>query len=252
MPFWKKTLLIILVTTFCVCTVLFVRLYWQEYNIPDRINMFFSYQLEKAALSIAEDTAEEDWPNWVAIFIAKVNDRNPDIASDQADNQTDIPEVIEKYADLYAQNKDLVGWIKIDDTKIDYPVMQTKGDPEYYLHRDFEGKYQYGGTPFMDPNSDILYPSANFLIYGHNMINNSLFGQLPDYYYKSFYDKHQIIYFDTIYGAGTYEVMAVFLSQIYSTNEDVFKYYQWGMIDNESDFNYYIENIKNFQYMTPV
>jgi len=244
MPLKKKLILAVCIVVFAVSSVLFVGLYWREYCISDRINMFFSYQLERAALTIAEQTAEPERPAWVTFFVDRVNERNP--AGVGTNGSAAVkPPVLDEYADLYAQNKDLIGWIEIEGTLIDYPVMQTKGDPEFYLHRAFSGKYQYSGTPFMDPNSNVLLPSANFLIYAHNMINDTLFGQLPEYRDKSFYESHPTVRFDTIYAPGEYEVIAVFLSRIYAPGDDVFKYYQWGLIDNAEDFNYYWQNVQS-------
>jgi len=96
----------------------------------------------------------------------------------------------------------------------------------------------------LDAESDILLPSANFLIYGHNMKNGSYFGQLPKYLDQSFFEQHPTFQFNTIYETGDYEVIAVVLTKIYNKDEDVFKYYKWALIDNEADFNDYVENMK--------
>lgn len=237
MPNRKKTNIIALIV-FCLSTVLFISFYLSKQDLQARADIYFDYYLEKAALSIAEDTPQEAWSNWVVFYVDRYNAAHP--AAESEENET--PEILEQYADLYAQNPDLIGWLKIPGTNIDYPVMQTKADPEYYLHRGFDGNYLYEGTLFLDAGSDILLPSANFLIYGHNMKNNTQFGQLPDYLDESFYTAHPVIQFDTIYETGSYEVIAVFLSQIYSPSDDVFKYYQWGLIDTEEEFDAYVQN----------
>ena len=86
-------------------------------------------------------------------------------------------------AELYAQNSDLIGWIEIEGTKIDYPVMQTPDDPEYYLHRDFNREYSASGTPFLDSASVVLPKDNavtwNWLIYGHNMKFGTMFIHQP-------------------------------------------------------------------------
>ena len=159
---------------------------------------------------------------------------------------TDKGIVIGKYAELYKTNNDIIGWIKIDGTKIDYPVMQTLSDPEYYLHRDFNKEYSAAGTPFMDPHSDIFLPTSNFLIYGHNMKNGTMFHSLLKYDSKEYYEKHKTFKFDTIYkgGQGTYQVIAAGYSQIYPKNSNKFKYYQYSGIATESSFNEYLAGIK--------
>ena len=96
--------------------------------------------------------------------------------------------ILPKYQDLYAQNSDLVGWLTIDAIGVDYPVMQTPGDNEYYLRRGFDKVYSLAGSLFLDENCRITSPStANWLIYGHNMSDGSMFGQLDKYAEESFY-----------------------------------------------------------------
>lgn len=162
------------------------------------------------------------------------------------DMETDKGTVIGQYAELYKTNSDIIGWIKIEDTKIDYPVMQTKNDPEYYLHRSFDGEYTDSGTPFMDAASDIFIPTDNFLIYGHHMKSGTMFHDLLKYEDKSFYENHKKFKFDTIYkgGQGTYEIISVAYSQIYAKDSDKFKYYQHADITSEAEFNEYVRGVK--------
>ena len=97
--------------------------------------------------------------------------------------------VIGKYVDLYEANSDIIGWITVDGTKIDYPVMQTQDDPEFYLRRNFQKEHATAGVPFMDASSDIFVPTSNFLIYGHNMKNGTMFHDMLKYKDKSFYQE---------------------------------------------------------------
>lgn len=159
---------------------------------------------------------------------------------------TDKGIVIGKYVDLYKKNKDIIGWITVKGTHIDYPVMQTPNDPEFYLRRDFEKKDNVAGVPFIDARSDVFLPSGNFLIYGHNMKNGTMFHDLLEYAEKSFYQKHKIIHFDTIYegGQGQYEVIAAFYSQIYPESKNTFKYYDYAYIQNEEQFKEYVNGVK--------
>ena len=80
------------------------------------------------------------------------------------DLKTDKGIIIGKYVPIWQKNNDLIGWIRIDGTKIDFPVMQTPDDPEYYLRRDFNREHSTGGVPFMDVHSDIFMPTSNFMI----------------------------------------------------------------------------------------
>ena len=135
-------------------------------------------------------------------------------------------EVLDEYKILYNKNKSLIGWVKIDDTIIDYPVMQTTNNT-YYLEHNIEQAYDKNGSIFMDADCDVLKPSTNFIIYGHHMKSGKMFGGLDKYSQKSYYEEHPIIQFDTIYEKGTYAIMYVFRSKVYNEDEILFKYYQF-------------------------
>lgn len=96
-----------------------------------------------------------------------------------------------KYADLYAQNNDFIGWIRIADTVIDYPVMQSKDSPNFYLDHNFNKEYSRFGVPYMQENCNLQ--SDNIVIYGHNMKNKSMFNELTKYKDKDFYNTHRYI-----------------------------------------------------------
>lgn len=150
-----------------------------------------------------------------------------------------------KFTKLYNMNTDFIGWITIDGTDIDYPVMQSMYDEEFYLHKDFDKKYTKGGTLFADTSSDIEKPSDNIIIYGHNMTTGKMFHSLFEYEDEEFYKEHKYISFDTIYGNGTYEIIAAFRTRIYEPDYTGFKYYQFFDAANEEEFNYYVENCRS-------
>ena len=150
--------------------------------------------------------------------------------------------MLEEYKNLLLKNRKLIGWVKIDDTYIDYPVMQTT-DNEYYLDHNMNQEYDKNGTIFMDKDCNVLEPSTNYILYGHHMRNGRMFGQLDQYKDKSFYEKHPIIEFDTIYEKGTYEIMYVFRSKVYKETEIVFKYYQFIDANGEQEFDSAMEEM---------
>lgn len=147
----------------------------------------------------------------------------------------------EKYADVYAQNSDLVGWVSIPDTRIDYPVMQTKDTPNFYLKHAFDKSYSSYGVPYMQENCDIGI-SDNLVLYGHHMNNGSMFSDLCQYASEDFYQEHKTIRFDTLDDFGEYEVIAAFKTVAYS--EEGFKYYHFVNADNAEDFEEYIGKCK--------
>lgn len=111
-------------------------------------------------------------------------------------------------------NPDWIGWFKIKDTDISYPVMQRQGDAEYYLHRDFDGAYSFYGTPFLDirctPDSD------NCIIYGHNINGGRMFGALHAYTRESYYRAHPEIQFRAGQEERAYEIVSVIHTDISS------------------------------------
>lgn len=149
-----------------------------------------------------------------------------------------------KFAELYQMNPDFIGWITIEDTKVDYPVMQNMDENEYYIHRNFNKTYDGSGLPFLDYRCDIQEPTANLLIYGHNMKAGTMFAQIMKYGDQDFYQEHPTFTFDTIDGDGEYEVVAAFYSQVYPEDDTTsFKYYEFFDAESEEEFNAYIDNI---------
>lgn len=113
------------------------------------------------------------------------------------------------YQTLKTQNSDMVGWIRIEGTKLDYPVMQTPKDPEYYIHRDFGKQKSNYGIPFMEAVSRYEEPRTSLLIYGHHMRNGAMFAALQNYTKESYFRQHPYIQFDTISKAGSYQIVSV-------------------------------------------
>lgn len=153
-----------------------------------------------------------------------------------------LPDVLDEYKTLYEKNKKLIGWLKIDDTIIDYPVMQT-GDNSYYLEHNFNQEYDKNGSLFLDYNCSIYPRSTNLIIYGHHMKSGQMFGQLQKYAKQSYGEKHSIITFDSIYEKATYQVMYVFRSQVYNEDDLVFKYYQFIDANSEKEFDSYMNEM---------
>ena len=167
-------------------------------------------------------------------------------------NDVKVPEVLDEYAGLYAENSDTIGWLKIDGMTIDYVVMQAPDEINKYLRHDFYGKDSTRGCLFVDEYCDI-FNSDNIIIYGHNMKDGSMFGTLDSYADESFYAEHKIIQFDTIYEKHSYEVVAAISTSIPAKDEDVFRYYEYTSSNDEETFLDYADFIeKNKLYDTGV
>lgn len=150
--------------------------------------------------------------------------------------------MLTKFSALYAENEDIVGWLSVPGTVIDYPVMQCK-DNEYYLRHNFYGEEDRYGCLFVKDIADVDTPGTNFIIYGHNMKDGFMFGDLDKYGKISFYQTHTSLNFDTLYEERTYEILAVFRSRVYQDEDDVFKYYQFYQAETEEEFLLFYENI---------
>lgn len=149
---------------------------------------------------------------------------------------------MERFRALYAENNDFIGWLSIPDTTIENPVMQC--DDEYYLHHNFYREDDSYGCLYVKSMADVNTPCTNFIIYGHHMKDDSMFGNLNLYQKQEYYQEHPFITFDTLYEERAYRVMAVFLSQVYLAEEEVFKYYQFYQADTEDAFLDFYEAVK--------
>ena len=134
---------------------------------------------------------------------------------------------------LASENPDCVGWLTIPDTGIDYPVMHTPDDPEHYLRRDFYGESASGGTPFLDGRNAAHAEGQNLIVYGHNMMDGSMFKPLLSYLEPSFRETHQEIYLELSEKQYRYEVLAVVET---STKSSIYQYTDMSDPATESDF----------------
>ncbi len=142
------------------------------------------------------------------------------------DEETEAPPMLEEFNTLYIKNKSIIGWIRIDGTSIDYPVMQSANE-DYYLDHNFDQEKDKNGSIFIDKECSIWPRSQNIIIYGHNMKSGKMFGALDSYKKQSFCEKHPIISFDTLYEKGEYRIMYVFNEIVHEETEVAFKYYQF-------------------------
>lgn len=156
----------------------------------------------------------------------------------------DIQKVVEKADDdilskLKKRNSDVVGYLEITDTTISYPVMQSKGNPDFYLTHDIDKNYSFYGIPYLSAYCD-LEKSDNLIIYGHNINGGRMFGALTQYKDENFYQKHKNIYFTTK-EKSRYEIYAVI-----SVNKYSFPYWQFVMAQDENDYNEFINKVKQY------
>lgn len=152
-------------------------------------------------------------------------------------------QMLPEFASLFEINPNIVGWISIDDTRVDYPVVKSpSGKKDYYLRRNFYGKYATAGTIYAREECDVFGPSDNITIYGHRMQDGSMFMALLDYKDPDFYPEHRYIRFDTLTQRGLYEIIAVFKTD--ATIGKGFSYHLFVDAANEKEFDEFVSTCK--------
>ena len=158
------------------------------------------------------------------------------------------------YKEIYELNNDVVGWIKMEGTQMDYPVMQTPSSPNYYLYRNFDKANSTRGSVYAWEAADINDPSDNITLFGHNMTDGSMFACLSAYTSKAAWDNNSLIFFDTLYEYHTYKIFAVF-----KTSANVgqgFSYHQFVDAETEEEFDEFVSTCKKLAFydtgITPV
>ena len=155
------------------------------------------------------------------------------------------PQILDCYKELSEMNTDMVGWLEIDGTKLDYPVMQTPDDPQFYLYRDFDKNDSSRGSVFAWGEADINEPSDNITLFGHNMKDGSMFAALNAYTNKTTWENNPLIFFDTLTEYHTYEIFAVFKT---SANLGGFAYHQFVDAADEAEFNEFVSTCKELAF----
>lgn len=153
-------------------------------------------------------------------------------------------ERILKVQKLQEENSDIVGWLEIEGTSINYPVLQGT-DNEYYMTHNYKKQKSKNGSIFLTKDYDWSIPSSNLLIYGHNLNNGTMFQELLKYAKEKFYKEHPIIRFTTNKEDAEYEIISAFKSRVYyKTEKNVFRYYFFVNANSEAEYNEFVQNAK--------
>ena len=152
--------------------------------------------------------------------------------------------------ELLSINPEIVGWIYINDTKIDYPVLWHKGDDmysQYYLNHNYKGEWDSYGTIFLDYRDLEGTDSKNVVMHGHHMNDGSMFGNLMSYAGMSgnldFYEEAPVIEFDTPKADGMYKIISVYKTNTLSSQGEFFNYLR-ADFQNDKDFMNYVYNVR--------
>lgn len=174
--------------------------------------------------------------------VVPIEEAEPEKEAEEVDWEA---QVLPEFESLLTKNQNIIGWITIDGTNINYPVMKSLvGNGSYYLNHNFDQQEDRNGSLFMDDRCDVIKPTVNYIIYGHNMKSGAMFGNLDEYKKESYYRAHPTVTFNTIYDYGTYTVMAAFESKVYRDNDIGFRYYDFIDPADELEFMTGVDNIK--------
>lgn len=147
------------------------------------------------------------------------------------------------YEVLYRKNHDLAGWLSIEGTGIDYPVMHTPDNPDFYLNHSFAKEESCYGVPYAAAECSVGEASDNIILYGHNIRGGKMFGELLKYEEEDFYEVHRTIRFDTLTETAVYEITAVFKTTAYDSTG--FAYYEFINAAKKEDFDAYVDMCKS-------
>ncbi|MGI6240104.1 MAG: class B sortase [Christensenellales bacterium] len=152
----------------------------------------------------------------------------------QTEVDAPLPRIAMDFEPLYEINEDTVAWITIDDTRIDYPVVQGE-DNDVYLNRMFSGKSGFAGSIFMDYDNSPDFSDAHTVIFGHHLKDGSMFAGLTKFRDQAYFDEHPVMILHTPEGDYTVELFAAYVRDASAIPHD---------FDTDEDFLGYVDEIR--------
>lgn len=201
------------------------------------IDIYEKERTEEIVGNVLEDRQENDE--------AQSEERGETISTENPEEQNKETERMLQVKQLQEQNADIVGWLEIENTNINYPVLQGT-DNSYYMTHNYKKEKSKNGSIFLNADYNWNIPSNNLLIYGHNLGNGMMFQELLKYEKESFYQEHPVIRFTTAEEDAEYEIISAFKSRVYYKSEkNVFRYYYFINSESEEEYNQFVKNAKN-------
>lgn len=173
-----------------------------------------------------------------------LRDKKNSLETYYADAQIKTGEILPEYQQMHIQNPDMQGWLSIEYTNVDYPVMFREDDNDYYLSRNFQGEPDVNGMLILDKRCDPTGNGINMLIHGHNMKSGMMFGALRKYMDSGYLEDHKYINYDTLYDKHRFVIISVFISSVAAGETDNFRYYNYIDFDGKDAFDEYIKGVK--------
>lgn len=193
-------------------------------------------------------------PGWLAG--RELRSQRPTAAVSAAATPTPTPEPAPTplpqmdFTALLAQNPDVVGWICIEDTPVDFPVLQGD-DNEFYLRHGLDGEYDILGVPYVDYECDVER-GRHLILYGHNMGvgESERFSSLQNYKDPDYYTRHPVIRLDTLYGSALYKVVAVYALTARTTDADYFPFNTYVDFASDEEEQAYLDEVARRAFYT--
>lgn len=163
----------------------------------------------------------------------------------EATTEATEPSIKEEYKEVYEKNNDMVGWLQIENTKINYPVMQSKDSENYYIDHNFDKQSSKHGAIYAWGDADVNEPSDNITIFGHNMADGSMFAGLGAYTNKKTWENNPMIFFNTLYEYHTYKIFAVFKTS--ANLGEGFSYHKF-VDGSKEEFDQFVKTAKELSF----
>lgn len=155
-------------------------------------------------------------------------------------------QILPEYQSIYDLNNDMVGWISVPNTRVNYPVMQSPNSPDFYLDHSFDRTWNAWGAIYVREACDVFAPSDNLVLYGHHMRDGSMFTGLDAYKKKSYWQDNQYFFFDTLYEHHTYRIFAAFKT---SAEANIgYAYHRFNDAADPSEFDSFVRTVKSLSY----
>ncbi len=209
----------------------------EQSKLLSTIDIYEKENAKEVAQNISEDEEEK--------AELELEEKGETISTENTEEQKQETERILQVKQLQEQNADIIGWLEIENTNINYPVLQGT-DNSYYMTHNYKKENSKNGSIFLDANYNWNIPSNNLLIYGHNLENGMMFQELLKYEKESFYQEHPVIRFTTAEEDAEYEIISAFKSRVYYKSEkNVFRYYFFLNRESEEEYNEFVKKAKN-------
>lgn len=244
----SNILLVIFAAIFAVCAYILIDYFLESRQQQGDFNELAELvgtrpQLLPTDPQNSESTQHTVNPNWSGLDLTPDVDPNEGLTPILHPDTGELFYILPEYATVFMKNTDMIGWMTIPGTKINYPVMQTPDNKDYYLYRDFNKKSSTAGCLYVREECDVFKPSDNLTIYGHKKNDGTMFAALHNYKKKSFWEENRYITFDTLKERQTFEVMSVFITTA-SVGEG-FSYHLFVDAHTEEQFDEFVDTCKD-------